>query len=238
MDGEARTSQQDPGRVLLREATRYWWLMVVAGVAWLVIAWVVLRADVGSLAAVGVLAGIVFVAAGVNEAAVGSVVTGGWRVLHYALGFLFVLAGLWAFIRPIDTFFALASVLGLILVFSGAFEIARGVASRGENPYWWIGLISGVLLLLLAVWVSSADPATALARRTYLILFWVGFMALLRGITQIMLGFSMRHVATAAVPSEAGGTGGVDVAAVVPTQERREPATPESAPGERSGTQP
>jgi hypothetical protein len=32
----------------------------------------------------------------------------------------------------------------------------------------------------------------ALAQRTYLILFWVGFLALFRGFSQIMLAFSIR----------------------------------------------
>jgi hypothetical protein len=33
----------------------------------------------------------------------------------------------------------------------------------------------------------------ALAQRTYLILFWVGLMALFRGFSQIFLAFTVRH---------------------------------------------
>jgi uncharacterized membrane protein HdeD (DUF308 family) len=218
-----------PGRFLVQRATRYWWVLLIVGVAWLVIGWVVLRADVTSLATVGVLLGVVFIASGVNEAALAGMVTGGWKVLHYGIAFLFLLAGLWAFIRPINTFFALASVLGLILVFAGAFEIARGVASRGETPYWWTGLLGGVLLLLLAAWVSVSDPQANVARRTFLILFWVGFMALLRGFTQIMMGFSLRHLGTEAASHEPGGTGAGDVPQAVPAQERRGMVQPDSA---------
>jgi len=32
-----------------------------------------------------------------------------------------------------------------------------------------------------------------LAQRTYLILFWVGFLALFRGFSQIFLAFTVRH---------------------------------------------
>jgi uncharacterized membrane protein HdeD (DUF308 family) len=222
MNSEEPVTLRLEGR-MLRGAARYWWVLLVVGVAWLVIAWLVLRVDVTSLATVGLLLGAVFVAAGVNEAALAGVVTR-WKVLHYVVGFLFLLAGLWAFIRPINTFFALASVLGLILVFQGAFEIARGVASRDENPYWWVGLISGVLLLLLAFWASSSDPQTTIARRTYLILFWVGFMALLRGFTQIMLAFTLRHLGTMAAEREPSASGAGDVPSMVPNQERRGPA--------------
>jgi hypothetical protein len=51
----------------------------------------------------------------------------------------------------------------------------------------------GILLILLAFWVSGSDQVYALAQRTFLILFWVGLVALFRGFTQIMLAFGVRH---------------------------------------------
>src|SRR3954466_3712158 len=104
MNSEEPALLRGPGRMLARGESRYWWALLVTGVAWLVIGWVVLRADATSLATVGVLLGIVFIASGVNEVAVAGMVTGGWKILHYGLSFLFLLAGLWAFIRPINTF--------------------------------------------------------------------------------------------------------------------------------------
>jgi uncharacterized membrane protein HdeD (DUF308 family) len=108
-------------------------------------------------------------------------------------------------IRPVNTFFALASVLGLILIFYGTFEIVQGVASRVVNPYWWVNLITGILLILLAFWVSGSDRVYALAQRTYLILFWVGFLALFRGFTQIMLAFAVHHAGREAAAGDAAG---------------------------------
>jgi len=185
MDTEVRT--------LLREGARYWWILLVTGVAWLIVAWLVLRLNETSIATVGVLIGIILIVAGVNEAAVAAFVPGGWKVWHIIMAVIFLLGGLWGLIRPVNTFFALASVLGLILVLYGAFEIARSIASRAMNPYWWINLIAGILLILLAFWVSGSDRVYALAQRAYLILFFVGFLALFRGITQIMLAFGIRH---------------------------------------------
>ena len=180
-------------RMIVRESARSWWVFLVAGVAWLVIAWLVLRLNATSLATVGVLLGVVFIVAGINEVALGGVVSGGWKVWHYIMAVIFLLGGIWSFVRPINTFFALASVLGLILIFYGSFEIARSIGSRGVNPYWWLGLISGILLILLAFWVSGSDRVYALAQRTYLILFWVGFLAIFRGMSEIALAFGIRH---------------------------------------------
>lgn len=180
-------------RRIVGEGARYWWVLLVSGIAWLLIAWLVLRLNVTSITTVGVLIGAVFIVAAVNEVTVASLVPGGWKVWHYLMAFIFFLGGLWGLIEPVDTFFALASVLGLILVFYGAFEIARAVSTRAMNPYWWIGLITGALLLLLAFWVSGSDRVYALAQSTYLILFWVGFFALFKGIMQIVLAFGIRH---------------------------------------------
>ena len=169
--------------MLVREQSKYWWVILLVGIGWLVIAWLVLRADITSLVTVGFLLGGLFLAAGVNELAVATMVGGGWKVLHYVIAVVFLLGGMWAFIRPINTFFALASVLGLVLLLQGAFEIVRGISSRAENPYWWLGLVSGVLLVLLAFWVSASDRVFQLQARAYLVLFWVGLMALIRGVT-------------------------------------------------------
>src|SRR5215471_13555285 len=191
-------------RMVVREGARYWWLFLVTGIAWLIVAWLVLRLNETSLTTVGVLLGIVFIVAGVNEAGLGALTSGGWKVWYYVMSFIFFLAGIWALIDPIDTFFALASVLGLVLIHYGTFEIFRAIASRPVNPYWGFGLAAGILMIVLAFWVSGSDRVYALAQRSYLILFWVGFFALFKGISQIMMAFGVRHArkeAAAALPA-------------------------------------
>ena len=200
-------------RLIAREAARYWWVFLVSGILWLLIAWLVLRMNQTSIAAVGVLLGVMFLLAALNEVGVAAMAPGGWKVWHYIMAGIFFLGALWGFIRPVNTFFALASVLGLILVFYGAFEIVQGLASRAVNPYWWVNLITGILLVLLAFWVSGSDRVYALAQRTALILFWVGFFALFRGFTQIMLAFGVRHAGEeAAALDPAGPPAGPSVA--------------------------
>lgn len=190
-----RTDVPDPAgfvlNVLRREAGRWWWVPLGAGVVWFVIAWLVLRMDIRSLATVGALVGILFLVAAVNEAAMAAFVVGGWKVAHYALAAVFVLGAVWGFARPINTFFALASVLGLLLFLQAALYITRGVALRHVSPYWGLELVSGILIALLAFWVSVSDRYFGLEGRTVLILVWVGFMALVRGFSDIALAFSV-----------------------------------------------
>jgi uncharacterized membrane protein HdeD (DUF308 family) len=179
-------------QMVARDAGRMWWVFLVTGMAWLIIAWLVLRYDVHpttSVATVGFLVGAMFLFAAITEFVSIGVSTGGWKVLHGVLGVLFALGALWGFIEPINTFFALASVLGFILFLMGAMEITKAFATKAENDFWWLSLIVGILELLLALWVSQRYyPA-----RATLILLWVGFMALFKGITEISMAFVVRH---------------------------------------------
>jgi uncharacterized membrane protein HdeD (DUF308 family) len=177
-------------RTMGEEAAKWWWVFLVTGIVWLMIGFVVFRFDTTSLATVGFLIGGLFVIGAVNEAMEASAAHGGWKFLHYALAVIFVFGAAWSFLNPLDSFFALASVLGFVLLFMGTFEIMRSVASREENPLWGLGLAVGILEILLAIWVSQRYfPA-----RAELILIWVGFMAMFRGVGQIVLAFGVRRV--------------------------------------------
>jgi uncharacterized membrane protein HdeD (DUF308 family) len=152
-------------RLIVREGARYWLVFLASGVLWLLIAWLVLRLNSTSITTVGVLLGVVFLIAGINEVGMATLAPRGWKVWHYLMAGIFLLGRLWGFIRPVSTFFALASVLGLILVFYGSFEVIQGLASQAVNPYWWLQLITGLLVILLAFWVSGSDRVYALAQR-------------------------------------------------------------------------
>jgi uncharacterized membrane protein HdeD (DUF308 family) len=210
---EARTT----GRALLeRGAARWWWALLVVGLIWFLIGWLVLRADYTSLTTVGVLVGVVFLVSAITEAGLAAFVSGGWKVWHIVLAVLFVLGAVWAFVRPVDTFFALASMLGLLLFIQGFFYITESFVLRDTSPYWWLQLTSGVLIVLLALWISTSDRVWTLAARSAFVLLWVGFMAVFRGIRDIALAFELRRLGK----QVAAGLDAVE-APFVPAQERR-----------------
>jgi hypothetical protein len=164
-----------------------WWLMLVTGLAWLVISVMVLRFRLSSITTVGVLIGVVFLLATLNEFLLASV-RAGWRWAHVALGILFAVGAIWAFANPINAFWALASVLGLLLIFQGTLDIITSISAREISGTWWLGLVAGILLILLGFWASQQMfPA-----RAALLLLWVGFFALFRGISEIVIAFELR----------------------------------------------
>ena len=166
-----------------------WWLFLITGVAWLIISLIVLRFDTASIATVGALLGIVFLIAGLNEWMI-AVVRPSWKWAHIALGVLFVIGGFTAFASPYDAFWALASLLGFLLVLKGSLDVIVSAMTKDVNEFWWLGLVTGILELLLGFWASQQFfPA-----RAVLILIWVGFAALLRGITEIVLAFQIHRL--------------------------------------------
>ena len=172
----------------LRSATRFWWIFLVSGVIWLLISLVVLRFDERSISTVGVILGVVLLIAAANELLVFGLLRSAWRWLNLIFGVILVAAALYAFVNPQGAFWALASILGLILILAGSFQIVASVLDRHTNEVWWLGLTVGVLELLLGFWASQQYfPA-----RAALILIWVGFYALFKGITEIVLAFGIR----------------------------------------------
>ncbi len=177
-------------REVAGEATGTWWLFLITGIAWLLLSVIVLRFDITSVAAVGALLGVVFIAAGANEFMVMALRDMGWKWLHGILGVIFIIGGIWAFVHPIGAFYELAAILGFLLIFKGTMDIIGSVIQKEVSDLWWLGLIVGVLELFLGFWASQQY----FAPRATLILVWVGFYALFHGIGEIVMAFEVRRV--------------------------------------------
>jgi uncharacterized membrane protein HdeD (DUF308 family) len=177
------------GRVetVLDQMSGPWWMFLVTGIGWLVISLIVLRFRLSSVAAVGVLMGVVFLGGWISEILIASVRTR-WRWPHVLMALLFLFGACWAFASPFGAFWALATIFGLLLIFRGSLDLVTSVSSREINPAWWLGLIAGVVEIFLGFWVSQQEfPA-----RAVLLLIWVGFFALFRGFSDILLAFEVR----------------------------------------------
>jgi uncharacterized membrane protein HdeD (DUF308 family) len=171
------------------EITGIWWLFLITGIAWVIIALVVLRFDTTSLATVGALLGVVFLLAGLNEFMTWTV-RRTWRWAHLVLGVVFLIGAISAFATPYSAFWALASILGFLLVLKGSLDIVASAMTKDVNELWGLGLLTGILELILGFWASQQF----FPNRAALILIWVGFMALFRGVSEIVLAFQIRRL--------------------------------------------
>jgi uncharacterized membrane protein HdeD (DUF308 family) len=177
----------------LARALPPWWLLLVTGIAWTLVALIVLRFDYTSVSAISILFGIVAIAAGVLEIGVLILARGWWKLLHGVLVVVFIATGIVAFIHPGNTFAALAAVFSFFLIFAGTFDIIVSISARREIEVWWLQLIGGIIEVVLGFWAAGYYGRSAV-----LLVAWVSAIALIRGIRDIVLAFRVRELQHAA----------------------------------------
>jgi uncharacterized membrane protein HdeD (DUF308 family) len=99
--------------------------------------------------------------------------------------------GIVSLIHPRETFAGFADVLGFVFLLIGIIWTIQAFAERAFNQLWWLSLISGILLIVLAFWTSG----TFFLERAYVLLVFAGIWALVKGITDIVRAFEMRKLA-------------------------------------------
>lgn len=170
-----------------RRLTGYWWVLLVAGVAWIAAALVILQFDDASVTTVGILTGVLFLGAGLENLAMARLdVPMRWAWALF--GVLFLVSAVLAFANPTDTFAGLADMLGFLFLVVGVWWMIRAFLERAINPLWWTGLISGILMTTLAFWTSGQF----FIHKAYVLLVFAGIWALMQGITSIFRAFAVR----------------------------------------------
>ena len=143
-------------REVVAETSRHWWIFLVTGICWLVVALAIFQWNYRTIYAISILFGCVAIGAGVNEFVAIAVSTTGWKIAHGLLGALFVATGIWAFAHPHNAFATLAGLMGFFLLFKGIFDVTVSVLARAASDLWWLQLVIGILELLLAFWISGS----------------------------------------------------------------------------------
>ena len=181
------------GQRTLARALPPWWLLLITGIGWTLVALIVLRFDYTSVSAISILFGIVAIAAGVIEIGVLMLADGWWKLLHAVLVVVFIGAGVVAFIHPGNTFVALSAIFSFFLVLAGTMDIIISISTRHEIEVWWLQLIGGIIELALGFWAAGYYGRSAV-----LLVAWVAAFAIIRGVRDIVLAFRVREVQHAA----------------------------------------
>ena len=173
----------------VREISGYWWVGLVAGVAWLVISLVILQFDSASVTTVGVLVGVMFLLAAVQNIAVTTLPVE-HRWVPALFGVLFLVSAVICFVDPVSTFAGLADMLGFLFLLVGVWWMVQSFLERAVNPMWWLTLISGILMTGIAFWAAGQLFAT----KAYTLLVFAGIWALMQGTLDIVRAFEVRRL--------------------------------------------
>jgi uncharacterized membrane protein HdeD (DUF308 family) len=179
-----------PGvRANVREISGYWWVGLVAGIAWLVISLVILQFDSASVTTVGVLVGLMFLLAAIQNIALTTLpVEHRWVPALFSV--LFLISAVICFVNPVSTFAGLADMLGFLFLLVGVWWMTQAFLERAVNPTWWLTLISGILMTGIAFWTAGQLFAT----KAYTLLVFAGLWALMQGTVDIARAFELRRL--------------------------------------------
>jgi uncharacterized membrane protein HdeD (DUF308 family) len=178
-----------PLEAVAKKLGRLWWILLVVGIAWIVVGFVVLRFDTQTVNVVSILFGILLLLSAAGEIFRAVVTLTGWRIWHILFAVLLVFASIIAFVNPGGTFYSLALVVGFYFVFAGTYDIISSLFSIGTSPAWGLQLVSGILQLVLGFIASSSLSASVIILVTY-----VAISALFRGVAEIAAAFTARAI--------------------------------------------
>jgi uncharacterized membrane protein HdeD (DUF308 family) len=183
--------QMPPNPLLapIAQVSSYWWVELLAGVFWVVIAVVVLKFNHASVTTVGILTGIMFLVFAAQEFLL-AFVDKRRRWLWAIFAVLLTAAGIVALINPRNTFAGFADILGFVFLLIGVMWMVQAFTERGFNDLWWLTLISGILMVALAFWVSGQYFLV----RAYTLLIFAGIWAMTAGIIDIVRAFQIREL--------------------------------------------
>jgi uncharacterized membrane protein HdeD (DUF308 family) len=166
-----------------------WWLWLVLGIFWLIAAYVILQFDQASVKTVGVLIGIMFLFAAAQQFMLFAVARH-MRWLFAIFGVLFFAAGVICLVDPKNTFAGIADILGALFFIVGLWWTIQAFLEREANSLWWLGLIGGILMLILAFWTSGQF----FIHKAYTLLAFAGIWALMSGVINIVRAFQIRKL--------------------------------------------
>jgi uncharacterized membrane protein HdeD (DUF308 family) len=172
-----------------RDLAGFWWLWLLVGVAWIAASLVVLQFNEASITTIGLIVGAMFIFAGVQQLILAAM-TDRLRWLWAIFGVLFLIAGVICFINPENTFAGLADILGFLFLTVGVWWTVQAFITRDVNPVWWLGLISGLLMTIMAFWTSGQF----FIEKAYILLVFAGIWAMLHGIGDIARAFMVRSL--------------------------------------------
>ena len=170
-----------------RLVTRLWWLWLVTGIAWIVASLVILQFDEASITTVGIIIGIMFAFAALQQ-------------FVYA-AFAPTLAGCGRSSAccsrrrrssrssiPRRRSPASPTSRASCSCSSACGGSSERSSTAATSTVWWLGLIAGILMVILAFWTSGQF----FIEKAYTLLVFAGIWALMQGIVHICAAFAVR----------------------------------------------
>ena len=161
-----------------------WHFLLFAGVAWLAVAWSMLRLE--PVDAVRV-AGPVILFGAVSEALRALTGSARWG-LHTGLAVLFAATGAVLILDEDASLATPVALVGWYLLVRGAADIALSTSARGADRSWGVMLVLGVMQLGLGFYAASSY-----ARSPWIVVLLLAALAVVRAVADLVTALDLRE---------------------------------------------
>ncbi|WP_110685681.1 HdeD family acid-resistance protein [Salinicola aestuarinus] len=167
---------------------RSWGILAALGVIAVIFGLIAIFRPLGAIAALTWIMGLLALAEGVATLyMVATTYQGAGRRWLLAYGVISLLFGLLALFDPLSLASALLVLVGLWLIIAGVYRLLLGLRLRRGVPGEGWTVLSGVLALLLGI-LLVVSPLSGLVATA----LWIGIVALLYGIIQIVAALRVK----------------------------------------------
>jgi len=179
-----------PSDTLLGAMSRHWWVVLLFGLFAVAFGVLAVMAPVRTAAVLALWLGVVAIVEGVvalAAAIAGSApVSRGWAVFYALVSIAF---GVLAILNPLATASVLLLFLAAWLVVGGIYRIVFAIRVRKHIRGEWLLVLSGLLAVVLGV-LFALNPLGGLMVTS----LWIGAMALVYGVLQVVAAFRLRRL--------------------------------------------
>lgn len=167
-----------------------WWVLLIYGVLAVLFGILALSRPVSTAAVLAWTLGLFAIAEGIISVLAlfdrEQGVSRGWLIFYAVVSLAF---GVLALSRPLAVASVLLFFIAAWLIVGGIYRIVFAVRVRKEIKGEWLIILSGVLAIALGV-MFALNPLVGLAVTT----FWIGLLALIYGVSQIVAAFRLRKL--------------------------------------------
>jgi uncharacterized membrane protein HdeD (DUF308 family) len=116
-------------------------------------------------------------------------VDGSLRTWSMVFGVIEVFVGIGVFAWPGPGLLVVAFSIGWLLLFRGNVAIVGSIGSRKYLPYWGLVLTTGILEVLVALYLLARPDLTLIATALA-----IGFASMLYGVLEILVAFEVKNL--------------------------------------------
>jgi uncharacterized membrane protein HdeD (DUF308 family) len=164
-----------------------WWVLLATGVISIVAGGIIVFID-WSVDDLVVFVGTVLIVRGALTM-FSIPLDGSMRTWSIALGLIEIFVGIGVFAWPGPALLVIAYSIGWLLLFRGTMAIMGAVTSRKVLPYWGLVLVTGILEVLVALYLLGRPDLTLIAT-----VLAIGLATMLYGVLEVVAALEVKNL--------------------------------------------